>query len=578
MLPFKLFVGFLFASIVVAIVALGFLSVDNSRKSNVSGQLIQQTHEVIGVIQELSAFYKEMQLESNSYFVTGDSAYLPHYFEARKNSLSHLKKLLMLTRDNTVQRMRADTLSTSIKNLISYTDSALMTSNSPSVNQFKFRLRQNRAYRENIRMTLASMEHEEERLMSERVEANAKNITAFDRTFALLLGGIGAFLVITFFSIRYNFNSRVKVQEELKAVNDLFINLFYESPMGLAISEIDSGVILDCNSAYCELIGHKRDSVIGRTYIELGLLESVQQYNSIIGRVNEHEIERDVEVWLRPKGKDPIWVSVAMQLLDYKGRRRALSAILDMTAQKNAEEDIRRALASELELSKLKSNFITLASHEFRTPLTSIMSSASLIDKYSSGENSDNIKKHVTRISTSVKSLTAILDEFLSLTKIEEGKIEARPESLDISKFLEDLCASFRGLAKSGQAITVQHSGQSSVYIDRTLLSNILTNLVSNAIKYSPENSNINIESHANHELNLSVSDNGIGISKEDQEHLFERFFRASNADIVQGTGLGLHITKHYIDMLHGSIKVESELGRGTNVSMKFSNVKGIPT
>ena len=572
MLSFKLFVGFLFASIVIAIVALGIFSIGNSQKSNDSAQLIQQTHDVIGVIQELSTSYKEMQLESNSYFVTSDSIYLPHYFEARDNSLEHLYGLHELTRENAKQQLRADSLSSSLDMLITFTDSVLAVSNSPSVRHLQVRLRQNRMYREKIRSLLVSMKAEEDRLMSERVRANAKNNEAFDRTFSLLLAGIGAFLITTFFSIRYNFNKRIKVEEELKTVNDLFINLFYDSPMGLAIFDIDSGVILDCNNAYCELINHKREDVIGRTSVELGLLESSEQYNEIIKRIKEYHIERDVELRLAPKGKDPIWVSIAMQFIDYKGRQRVLSAILDMTSQKNAEEDIRRALSSELELSKLKSNFITLASHEFRTPLTSILSSSSLIEKYASGENDEKIKKHVSRISASVKSLTSLLDEFLSLTKIEEGKIVARPEYVDINKFLEDLCVSFRALTKTGQVITLHHSGQTDVYIDPGLLSNILTNLISNAIKYSGENADIVIECHANHDLNLSVSDNGIGISKEDQGHLFERFFRASNAESIQGTGLGLHITKHYIDMLRGSIMIESELGKGTKVTISFRN------
>lgn len=238
-----------------------------------------------------------------------------------------------------------------------------------------------------------------------------------------------------------------------------------------------------------------------------------------------------------------------------------------------AEEKIRQALNYEIELNRLKSNFVTLASHEFRTPLTTIRSSAYLLYRYIVGENKEKVSKHLTRIQGSVNLLTSILDEFLSITKIEEGKVEPKMEKINLKETIETLCRNFKGLSKSGQNIVYVHRGDEEVYADPVLLGNIVHNVVSNAIKCSGENDEILVSSIVNSKVFLSVKDHGIGISKEDQTHLFERFFRASNTGNIQGTGLGLHIMKHYLDMLAGSVEVISEPGKGSEFRITFDNV-----
>jgi signal transduction histidine kinase len=229
-------------------------------------------------------------------------------------------------------------------------------------------------------------------------------------------------------------------------------------------------------------------------------------------------------------------------------------------------------LRYEIELNKLKSNFITLASHEFRTPLTTILSSAFLLENYATSEHKDKVGKHISRIKSSVNLLTSILDEFLSLTKIEEGKIVAKTQRLDIKEVLENVCLNLKSAARPGQKITYVHSGHDIVYSDPLLLGHIVNNLVSNAIKYSGDNDEILVTSAVNSKIHLSVKDTGIGISHEDQEHLFERFFRASNTGNIQGTGLGLHILKHYVEMLNGSISLTSELGKGSEFKITFDS------
>ena len=199
------------------------------------------------------------------------------------------------------------------------------------------------------------------------------------------------------------------------------------------------------------------------------------------------------------------------------------------------------------------------------------MSSSFLLEKYTSEENREKILKHLSRIRSSVNTLISILDEFLSITKIEEGGLRPHIEQLDVAAYLENACENMQAFAKSGQKIVYHHTGAREIYTDSVLLGNIINNLVSNAIKYSSEYSPINVSSSVNSTVRVIVKDAGIGIPREDQKHLFKRFYRASNAGSVQGTGLGLHIMKKYVDMLDGSINVKSELGKGTEVEIVFS-------
>jgi PAS domain S-box-containing protein len=231
------------------------------------------------------------------------------------------------------------------------------------------------------------------------------------------------------------------------------------------------------------------------------------------------------------------------------------------------EKDIqlREALEKEKDLNELKSRFVSLASHEFRTPLSTVLSSVYLVQKYQTTEDQPKREKHIQRIVASVNTLTDILNDFLSVGKIEEGKTQVRSQAVEIKDAINAIIAEMQPILKKGQKISYFHTGANSVYLDPALLKHIVINLVSNAIKFSPENSPIKIFTNNNeHRLELSVLDSGMGISKDDQEHLFERFFRGTNVTNIQGTGLGLHIVGKYAELMNGTIECKSELERGT--------------
>ncbi len=234
-----------------------------------------------------------------------------------------------------------------------------------------------------------------------------------------------------------------------------------------------------------------------------------------------------------------------------------------------SQTELSEALKKEKQLNEIKSRFVSMASHEFRTPLSTVLSSASLLAKYTGADDQDKRNRHIDKIKNSVKDLNDILEDFLSLGKLDEGKVEVQYLPFNIKEFIEEVAEELRGLLKSGQRLEYKHEGSDMVTSDKKLLKNILFNLSSNAIKFSPEQSVIELYSKVSEEgITISVKDYGIGISTADQEHLFSSFFRAANALNIQGTGLGLHLVKRYTGLLGGTINLQSGLNKGTLVTI----------
>ena len=248
---------------------------------------------------------------------------------------------------------------------------------------------------------------------------------------------------------------------------------------------------------------------------------------------------------------------------------RILVVERNITIQKEAEGEMIKALEKERELNELKSRFVSMASHEFRTPLGTILSSASLIGRYKETEQQDKRDKHINRIKTSISNLTNILNDFLSLEKLESGKISIHSDWFDLPRFCKSTIEDMQDVCKKGQVLHYEHEGDSLVFLDELLIRNILFNLISNAIKYSSQEQGVSIRTkNTENTIELIVKDEGMGIPKKEQAHLFERFFRAANATNIQGTGLGLHIVKRYVSSLNGEIAFESEEGKGSTFSI----------
>jgi PAS domain S-box-containing protein len=236
-----------------------------------------------------------------------------------------------------------------------------------------------------------------------------------------------------------------------------------------------------------------------------------------------------------------------------------------------SKDELSQALEKEKELNDMKSRFVTMASHEFRTPLSTILSSASLIGKYKVTDEEEKRRKHVDRIKSAVSNMTMILNDFLSAGKLEEGKISVSLVSIDIPSYVSESLGELSNFLKKGQEIKYDHQGNKDFVCDKQFLRNIIINLVSNSSKFSPENKQIEITTiNRNSELEIVIKDYGMGIPVDEQKNLFERFFRAKNASNIQGTGLGLSIVAKYVEVLQGTLRFESELNKGTIFYIKL--------
>ncbi|MEX6689478.1 PAS domain-containing sensor histidine kinase [Danxiaibacter flavus] len=299
-------------------------------------------------------------------------------------------------------------------------------------------------------------------------------------------------------------------------------------------------------------------------------------------------------------------VEVSLSSYIHSGHRYVIAFINDITVRKHAEEEIKKLndgleqavvqrttelteaiqqlelskeelsklLEREKELNELKSRFVSMASHEFRTPLSTILSSAYLLNKVKIIEDESRREAHLNRIISSVKMLTDILNDFLSVGKIEEGKIYVRITEFNLPVFVADALDELKNNLKNGQEIIYNHTGEDLAELDSVLVKHIIMNLVSNASKFSPEDAPIEIVTHnGSNTISLSVKDHGIGIPAEDQKHLMERFFRGSNVSNIQGTGLGLHIVARYSELMNGSISCISEVNEGTEIVITFNKI-----
>ncbi|MEJ7626880.1 MAG: PAS domain-containing sensor histidine kinase [Ferruginibacter sp.] len=285
-----------------------------------------------------------------------------------------------------------------------------------------------------------------------------------------------------------------------------------------------------------------------RKEIEKSMLQQQQQLEVVTNEMRELNTELEAKVEERT-----IILKEALQRLE------------------QSQDELNEALDKERQLNEIKSRFVSMASHEFRTPLSTVLSSASLIGKYITTDDQAKRDKHIEKIKGSVKQLNDLLEDFLSLGKLDEGKVSTILNEFNLKELLLDTIEEMRGLVRNGQEIILDYFGNEDIESDKKLVRNVLINLISNALKFSPEETPVYINCEVDDAIaKVSVHDSGIGIANEDKEHLFSSFFRGTNAVNIEGTGLGLHIVKRYVDILKGTVVLESELGKGTMILLSI--------
>lgn len=398
-----------------------------------------------------------------------------------------------------------------------------------------------------------------------------------------------------------------------------FKALFDHSSIGIIISN-EHGIIENSNPFVSKIFGHEHGELNGKTIEDL-LPHSIrekhvtyrEQYNK-----DPHPramgINRNL-LGVKKSGEE-FPVEVSLTFFDSEGTRQIVSFINDITERMKAENNlrkltseleqkvaertkelsdallelghmneglqqemeqrkkveaqIRQMLEKEKELNELKSRFVSMASHEFRTPLGGILSSTSLIAKYPNTEDEPKRQKHIQNIKKSVKNLTSILNDFLSLDKLEQGKASSNPVQFNFQKLLDELVEDMQETSDKKHEVIQEHlSGDITLFQDKEMVRNLVLNLLSNAFKYSPDGAQVKLRTEVREkDMLFEVQDKGMGIPLADQKHLFERFFRAKNVTNLQGTGLGLNIVRRYLDLMGGKISFKSIENEGTTFTI----------
>ena len=353
-----------------------------------------------------------------------------------------------------------------------------------------------------------------------------------------------------------------------------------------------SGIIQFVNPAAEKALGYSTEELVSLHtpmifHVQEELTEKAREFSELLGRVVEPGFDVLVSSTLLGKAHDQEWqyirkdgsnffVSLSMtQLKDVHNNVTGyLGIALDITEKKKSEIELLTALRKEKELNELKSRFVSMASHEFRTPLSAVLSSAYLLGRYVKADEQPQRDKHIGNIVSSVTSLTEILNDFLSVGKIEEGNINPHFSEFDVKELIEKIIKEVQHLLKENQTISYHHFGlETTLFLDPSMLKHIIRNLLSNAIKFSTDESIVEVYSERTGNLFLlSVKDYGIGIPENEHGNLFNIFFRSSYATNIQGTGLGLHIVKKYVELMGGSIDFKSAIGQGAEFTIKFNS------
>jgi PAS domain S-box-containing protein len=333
------------------------------------------------------------------------------------------------------------------------------------------------------------------------------------------------------------------------------------------------------NDAYCRYFNKSRESLIGQKFLpemppeDRKLITQNFRSLSLEQPINtyEHRI-------ILPSGEIRWQQWSDRALFDEQGNFVECQAVgRDITQLKQAEAEILNALEKERELSELRASFVSIVSHEFRTPLTTIQSSVELLEHYSDRLSQEKKQNHFIRIQSAVRRMTQLLEDVLTIGKAEAGKLQFKPKPMDLVAFCRQIVESMQAFvtyqhtnASHKHTLTfVAHGGCTNAQMDENLLDHILTNLLSNAIKYSPKGGTVQFDLVCNQSSAVfRIQDTGIGIPTEDLDKLFDSFGRASNVGTIQGTGLGLGIVKKCVDLHGGNIAVESELGIGATFTV----------
>lgn len=362
-------------------------------------------------------------------------------------------------------------------------------------------------------------------------------------------------------------------RQQIEASEVRLRSLFEQAPVAIAILRGPSFVVELANPGICTLWNRTEAQLLGHPVFAVLTETAGQGFEKLLTGVLQTGVPfvgNELPVpFLRDGQTKTVYVNFVYEPLRDRPDAPITGIVVvgtDVTEQVLTRQQTEQLLVRERELNELKSNFVTLASHEFRTPMGTILSSVSLIGRYNGPDEGDKRERHVQRIKSAVHGLTGLLNDFLSLSQMEESTLHGRPHPLHIITFCQEVIDDMQALIKPYQRVVYTHrSGQPAISLDGQMLKNILVNLLVNASKYSADGKEIELTTAVvGHQLLVTIRDEGIGIPDADKDKLFINFFRARNVNHVEGTGLGLYVVKRYVDLLGGTVSFTSELNSGT--------------
>ncbi len=361
---------------------------------------------------------------------------------------------------------------------------------------------------------------------------------------------------------------RQRAEEALRESEARYRALFEAADDAIFVNRVHAdtpGEIIAVNDVACVRLGYSREDLLTLPISQYDSMEHMEQLGPVseqLRTVGRATFER-VHV---ARDGHRIPVEISARRFELNGLPVILSIARDITARKRAEAALQQALQRERELNMMKTQFVSMVSHEFRTPLTAIQSTSDLLKHYGQRFSEEKKQSYLERMQAAIKRMTTMLDEMLILGRAESGKLDFNPAPIDLEWFCRTLTDEVQLSSDVEHSIVFSIDGDGhEVCLDENLLRHILTNLLSNAIKYSPAGDTITLAVTCNRQqTTFQVIDHGIGIPPEEQARLFETFYRASNVGSIQGTGLGLAIVKRSVDLHHGTITFSSEPDHGS--------------
>jgi PAS domain S-box-containing protein len=327
-----------------------------------------------------------------------------------------------------------------------------------------------------------------------------------------------------------------------------------------------AGRILYANPRALEITGLDEEAARASPFIEFIHPEDRERVlGNHLRRLRGEAVENHYEFRVIHRSGAVRWLQISAVVFDWQDEVATLNFLIDVTERRQIEHDMREALARERELSELKSRFVAVASHEFRTPLAAILSSIELLDDYGARLPDDERREIVGQIKHAVARMNKMVDQVLITSRIESGKFVFEPKARSIPDLMVQVAAEMDQAHEQSSRISVRCDGiEHPRLVDTKLISHILVNLLGNALKYSPPDTAVTCTATAQGDrLRFSVADKGIGIPPGDLPRLFESFHRGTNVGNIQGTGIGLHIVKECVQLHRGTIEVQSVVGQG---------------